>query len=661
MTKFPVQFYHVAKISIDAMILAFAYAAAWIIRYEGAMGEQPQRVLWATLPFVVLIKLAILHVFGVPRLAWRCAGWFEIGRIVKGVVAATCVLVGVRLLGETLSMTHEWRVYLMAPLGVIAIDATLSAVGLIGVRGLWRRHVERTEQNRHRSVLGAVSRRALLVGTGPVSIRLAREIKTRPRLGVEVEGLLAESVAKIGMHMNGIPVLGAISDLKEVARDFDVQHVIIPLSEAGGRLRDIVQLCQECGVAPQVFDEGSDKEHRLNRTSIRQVTVEDLLRREPVRLDGTAVPELIRGKTVLVTGAGGSIGSQLCREVCKQGPGRLVLVEQAENNLFQIHRALLKDFPNLTLVPAIADITDLQRVEQVLRDHGPQVVFHAAAHKHVPMMEWNVSEAIKNNVLGTQGLADLSHQFGVGHFVMVSTDKAVRPTSVMGVSKRVAELYVQALAQHSRTCFVTVRFGNVLGSAGSVIPIFQEQIAAGGPITVTHPDMQRYFMTIPEACQLILEAASLGKGGEIFVLDMGQPVKIVDLATDMIRLCGLEPGVDVDIEFTGIRPGEKLFEELSLDEEQAERTRHPRIFIGRKENHDLHRIRLAIHELSRLAERGDPATMRAKFKEIVPEFILTTAPAVPSVTETLPVVNEQKDTPTLLKRDKDGSLARANV
>ncbi len=295
-------------------------------------------------------------------------------------------------------------------------------------------------------------------------------------------------------------------------------------------------------------------------------------------------------------------------------------MEQAENNLFQIHRRLSQEFPRITLVPVIADITDASRVNQVLLAQRPSVIFHAAAHKHVPMMEWNVDEAIKNNVLGTRRLADLAHAHGVNYFVMISTDKAVRPTSVMGVSKRVAELYVQALAQHSRTCFVTVRFGNVLGSTGSVVPIFQEQIARGGPVTVTHPEMTRYFMTIPEACQLILEAASLGSGGEIFILDMGEPVKIVDLAQDLIRLSGLVPGKDIEIRFTGIRPGERLYEELSLTEENASRTLHPRIYIGRLEVHDLNKIRRQVEELGLVANCGDPQRMRAKLKEIVPEF-----------------------------------------
>jgi FlaA1/EpsC-like NDP-sugar epimerase len=328
----------------------------------------------------------------------------------------------------------------------------------------------------------------------------------------------------------------------------------------------------------------------------------------------------VSGHTVLVTGAGGSIGSELCREIARFDPARLLLLERAENNLFHIHRRLAEEFPMIELVPCIADVCDSARVEQVLSRCRPAVVFHAAAHKHVPLMEYNPGEAIKNNVVGTRGLADLAHAHGVGEFVLISTDKAVNPTSVMGAAKRVAEQYVQALSQRSRTKFVAVRFGNVLGSAGSVVPIFQEQIRRGEPVTVTHPEMKRYFMTIPEACQLVLEAAALGQGGEIFILDMGEPVKIVDLAHDLIRLSGFTPCQDIEVRFTGLRPGEKLFEELSLKEESAGHTRHPQIFIGRVRPQDWEEVGRQIEELAALADCPDHGAIRAKFKEIVPEY-----------------------------------------
>jgi FlaA1/EpsC-like NDP-sugar epimerase len=321
----------------------------------------------------------------------------------------------------------------------------------------------------------------------------------------------------------------------------------------------------------------------------------------------------------MVTGAGGSIGSEICRQLCRFKPSLLLLVEQAENNLFHIHRELLASFPDVKTAPCIADVTDVDRMEELFAAHRPQVVFHAAAHKHVPMMEWNPGEAVKNNVFGTKTVVDLAHRFEAARFVMISTDKAVNPTSVMGVSKRTSEIYVQSLSQRSRTKFVTVRFGNVLGSAGSVIPIFREQIAAGGPVTVTHPEMQRYFMTIPEASQLVLQAGAMGDGGEIFILDMGEPVRIADLARDLITLSGLTPGVDIDIKFTGMRPGEKLFEELSVDDENAEKTRHPKIFVGKFRPYQWEALQRQLRDLLAVADER-PQDVRKKFAEIVPEY-----------------------------------------
>jgi FlaA1/EpsC-like NDP-sugar epimerase len=337
-------------------------------------------------------------------------------------------------------------------------------------------------------------------------------------------------------------------------------------------------------------------------------------------LDLDEIERLVRNQTVLVTGAGGSIGSELCRILARLRPARLILVDQAENSLFHIHSELVNANLDVELVPCIADICDTNRMDSIFAEHRPPIVFHAAAHKHVPMMEWNAGEAVKNNVLGTRAIATLADIWHVERFVMISTDKAVNPTSVMGVSKRVAELFVQALAQKSDTRFMIVRFGNVLGSAGSVIPTFQRQIAGGGPVTVTHPEMKRYFMTIPEACSLVLQAAAMGQGGELFILDMGEPVKIVDLARDLIRLSGLIPDRDVQIAFTGLRPGEKLFEELSLDEEAAMKTRHPRIFIGKVQAPSAARIDGLIDELEEMAVRQNSDKILGKFQEIVPEF-----------------------------------------
>ncbi|MBW2626940.1 MAG: polysaccharide biosynthesis protein, partial [Deltaproteobacteria bacterium] len=359
---------------------------------------------------------------------------------------------------------------------------------------------------------------------------------------------------------------------------------------------------------------------RVNLSRIRDVAIEDLLRREQVKLDTDSVAGVVRGQAVMVTGAGGSIGSELCRQVAGYRPSRLILVERAENSLFEIHSELRRRFSDLEVLPCVADVTDVPRITTVFREHRPMVVFHAAAHKHVPMMEWNPAEAVKNNILGTQVVADLADRLGVERFVMISTDKAVNPTSVMGASKRAAELYVQALSVQSATHFATVRFGNVLGSAGSVIPIFRRQIRDGGPITVTHPDMTRYFMTIPEAVHLVIQAGALSQGGETFILDMGQPVRIMDLAHDLIRLSGLEPDKDIEIRFTGVRPGEKLFEELSTTSEGIERTTHPKIFTGTYDSPHLPGLRAQLETLAALCKPANPSAIRKALTQLVPEY-----------------------------------------
>jgi FlaA1/EpsC-like NDP-sugar epimerase len=395
--------------------------------------------------------------------------------------------------------------------------------------------------------------------------------------------------------------------------------IAIP-SATGSEMRRIVACCRAAGVRFRTIP-GLDHliDGRVTVSQLREVAIDDLLGRDPVVLDSAEISREMAGRVVLVSGAGGSIGSEICRQLCRFHPRALVLVESCENNLFNVHRELLARFPEVPLVACLADVTDEPRMRDVFAEHRPAVVFHAAAHKHVPMMEWNPGEAVKNNVLGTKTLADVADELGVDRFVMISTDKAVNPTSVMGVSKRVAEIYVQALSQRSDTRFVTVRFGNVLGSAGSVIPIFKEQIAEGGPVTVTHPEMQRYFMTIPEASQLVLQASAMGEGGEIFILDMGEPVRIVDLARDLIALSGLEPGVDIDIEFTGTRPGEKLVEELAVADEGAQRTRHPKVFVGRFRPYAWEKVQRHVRELADVAESA-PEEVRAKFAEIVPEY-----------------------------------------
>jgi FlaA1/EpsC-like NDP-sugar epimerase len=462
----------------------------------------------------------------------------------------------------------------------------------------------------------------LLVGAGQGGVLIAQEIARRPDLGILPVAFVDDDPVKQGAVIHGIKVQGTTQDLLRLAQRHRAKQALITISNApGSAIRRVTESCKDAGLTVKIVPGAYEiVGGRVNLSRMREVAIEDLLRREQVKLNAESVAHVVRGQPVVVTGAGGSIGSELCRQVAAYRPSRLVLVERAENNLFEIHSELHGRFPDLEVVPCVADITDVQRVTQVFRDHRPMIVFHAAAHKHVPMMEWNPAEAVKNNVLGTQVVADLADSLAVERFVMVSTDKAVNPTSVMGATKRAAELYVQALSLRSATHFSTVRFGNVLGSTGSVIPIFRRQIQNGGPITVTHPDMTRYFMTIPEAAQLIMQAGALSQGGETFILDMGQPVRIIDLAHDLIRLSGLEPDKDIEVRFTGVRPGEKLFEELSTMSEGIERTTHPKIFTGTYDSPHLPGLRAQFETLGALCRTANAEAIRQALTQLVPGY-----------------------------------------
>lgn len=422
--------------------------------------------------------------------------------------------------------------------------------------------------------------RVIIVGAGDAGALIAREIRSDSHLGMQAVAFIDDDPHKHNVRIRGILVVGGREMIPDVVRQHAIDQVIIAMPTAPGKtVRQILDICEQVKVqartVPGVYELIGGT---VSISQLREIQVEDLLRREPVQTDIATVTELLRGKRVLVTGAGGSIGSELCRQIMRCGVKEMILLGHGENSIFDIYHELQRRNAGIKLVPVIADVRFAERIQQVFEDCRPEVVFHAAAHKHVPLMEANPGEAILNNVFGTRNVLAAAEVVGVEHFVMISTDKAVNPTSVMGASKRVAELLVQQVAHRTGKPYMVVRFGNVLGSRGSVIPTFKQQIASGGPVTVTHPDMQRYFMTIPEAVQLVLQAAVLGHGGEVYMLDMGEPVKIVDLAHDLIELSGLKVGQDIDIRFIGMRPGEKLFEELVISSETYQDTAHPRIF-----------------------------------------------------------------------------------
>jgi FlaA1/EpsC-like NDP-sugar epimerase len=428
--------------------------------------------------------------------------------------------------------------------------------------------------------------------------------------------------------------------MRRVVVERDVKLVVLATPSADGRrTRELVNLCRQLGVQAKTVPSIAERIQGIGFSAIREVAIEDLLRRDPVVLDVDQVETFLQGRTVLVTGAGGSIGSELARQALCFRPGRLLLVDHSENGLYFIERELRRTFPAASLVPLVCDITDRDRLDGIFRRYRPAVVIHAAAHKHVPMMETNSSEAVKNNVFGTIAVADVAHVYGTETFVMISTDKAVNPTSVMGATKRVAEMAIQARAASSTTRYVAVRFGNVLGSTGSVVPLFRDQIARGGPVTVTHPEVRRYFMTIPEATQLVLQAGALGSRSEIFVLDMGEPIKVVDLARDMIELSGLRADVDIKIDFVGLRPGEKLFEELLLHGEAYDATPHPKICVGRIQPAERGQLERGLAALRSAAAAADDAAIRRGLSDLVPEATLSPPTArlsAPSLAEAVP-------------------------
>jgi FlaA1/EpsC-like NDP-sugar epimerase len=611
----------ITKVGLDLSVLSLAFYLAFVCRFEGSLPQQYKELLLYVLPAVLCIKILCFTAFGVQRLTWRYVSLKETQRIFLSLMSATFLLLAWRLMPPSIVST-SLAAGTAIPLSVIVIDLLLAFLGAMALRVAIRAGLERSARSSPRGQTASKGASNLIIGTGRTGALVAREVAEGRAVGISAAAMVTETRHHVGQKIHGLPVVGAIEDLDEVLDACDASQALIALDNANGRdIRRIVTICKKHNIPAKIIPKIPDiVGGRINISTVQDVTIEDLLRRRPVALDVNAIAKVVRNKVVLVSGAGGSIGSELCRWICRYQPTRLILVEQAENSLFHIHQELLRTFPGVSLVPCIADICDAERLREIFAACRPAVVFHAAAHKHVPLMECNPGEAVKNNVMGTKNLADIADEALVEKFVMISTDKAINPTSVMGVSKRVAEMYVQALNERSRTGFVAVRFGNVLGSNGSVVPIFKEQIARGGPVTVTHPEMRRYFMTIPEACQLVMQAASMGEGGEIFILDMGEQVKILDLARDLIRLSGLVPDEDIEIRYSGVRPGEKLYEELCLEEENANTTRHPQIFIGQLRAEAWEDVDRWVRELVVVAEEADGKTIRQKFKEIVPEY-----------------------------------------
>lgn len=577
-------------------------------------------------PYAGHIVLALIWILPFKLLCLRLFGHFDgylsyfgtpdLGRIFSAVGASSGILLVV------------WAVAGLAfvpPRGVILADFVLSLGGISATRLALRLFRERYLAPKTKS--GKVPRRVAIVGAGDVGAALARELMSKRWLALQPVAFF-DDFKNSRATIHGLPLLGPPEALLDPKRDFKrklrIQDVIIAMPSAPAkRVREVVKVLQQAELKMQTVPSMAQlATGQVKVSALRSVEIQDLLGRASVEIDSENVGRLLEGQVVMVTGAGGSIGSELCRQIASFKPAKLILVERSEPHLFAIEQELLENAPSINLVPLVADILEVSRMEQIFNEFAPQTVFHAAAHKHVPMMESQPAEAVKNNSIGTAHLATLAAHHRIDRFVLISTDKAINPTSVMGASKRLAEMFLQALhaSGDSPTKFMAVRFGNVLGSSGSVVPIFSRQIAAGGPVKVTHPEMTRYFMTIPEATRLVLQSAALGEGGEIFVLDMGKPVKILDLARQMIELSGLVPGSDIEISITGLRPGEKLFEELRHEGENLRTTNHSKIMRFVTKPLPLSFVKTAIEEFVRCINVAEPDQVKAMLKALIPEY-----------------------------------------
>jgi FlaA1/EpsC-like NDP-sugar epimerase len=601
------------QFTLDLLILIAAFAISYLLRFDFHVPDDYSFNGRMQLPLVVLIQLLAMHLCGIYNFIWRYVGMAEIKAFLKAALLSFLVIAGIRFF--ITEQFQEWRV----PLSIALIDVGLAFGGVLGVRVFRRNIYERFEKSG--DAPSEKPKRVLLIGAGRAGVMVIKEVSGRGDLALDIRGFIDDDRMKKGAIISGIKVLGTTNDLARLVGQEGIDHVIISLVQASRQeYRRILNLCAEVPVKVKTIPGLYEiLQGRVEVSRIREVQIEDLLGREAITLEVDNMRNLLKGKRVMVTGAGGSIGSELARQVARFSPSSLILVERAEPALFYIDKELKENAFSFQIVPLVVDIRDEVKMRAIFAGYQPQIVIHAAAHKHVTMMELNPTEAVKNNSLATQLLGTIAGECGVDTFVLISTDKAVRPTSIMGASKRLAELIIQYLGRKFKTKYVAVRFGNVIGSTGSVIPIFREQIRKGGPVTVTHPEMIRYFMTIPEAAQLVLQAAVIGEGGEIFVLDMGEPVKIVDLAKDLITLSGFTPFEDIDIVFTGVRPGEKLFEELNTEGEDVSKTRHPKIFIGKIEAPPKYKVQRAIEDLVLISMLEQPDEVRRVLTDLIPE------------------------------------------
>ncbi len=587
------------------VLLVLTYYLSFLLRFDFRLDEPFRSVFVETLPLVLAVKLLTFFYFQLFRGWWRYVGIRDLLDIIKAALSSEV------LFYVAVSVTRGMPGF---PRSIFAIDLLLTILVIGGMRFAVRVYSESARvQQSHVN--------ALIIGAGSAGSAIAREIHSNEALAYNLVGFIDDDPAKVGERIHGIKVLGKTDDLRRIVERHDISLILIAIPSATGRqMQKIISHCVESRIVFKTLPAlGDIINGSVSFDLMRHVKVEDLLAREPVRLDLAKIQRRFESRVVFISGAGGSIGAELARQVSRFHPARVVLFDRSENNLHSLELELAQSFPKLPFVPMVGDILDADRLQEVFSAHRPSSVFHAAAYKHVPMMEKNCFEAVVNNVFGTHNIARIARQCGIEDFVMISSDKAVNPSSIMGVTKRISEILILGM-QGESTRFVSVRFGNVLGSSGSVVPLFERQIAMRKPLTVTHPEVRRYFMTIPEAVQLVLQASTMGNGGEIFVLDMGEPVKIVDLAQNLIVLSGLEPGKDIPIVFTGLRPGEKLFEELQLDGEGMKPTAHEKIRVLDGGAVDGSRMNGWLNELSAIVREKNVDRLIAKLQGLVPEY-----------------------------------------
>ncbi|EHR0217433.1 polysaccharide biosynthesis protein [Clostridium perfringens] len=601
--------------SLDTLIIVNSYILAFIIRFnfDFIMDERNGLILF--LPVIVIIYLMMLSIFKMYKSIWTIVG---IDEVAFGLIACL-IATGIILITSTIISSIYYIDHITVLLAGLFI-----MIFTIGIRvsfRIYRRMISHGRVLLNSSNISNLEK-ILIIGAGSCGQLIIEEVRKQNPIKQKVIGVIDDNPSKIGTYLRGIKILGNRNKIIAISEEKNVDLILIAMPSVDGKVKkEIIEICQstraKVKIIPGMYELIGGKVS-LNR--MRDIDLRDLLGREEVILDKQGIKDYIENKVVMVTGGGGSIGSELCRQIAKFSPKLLLILDIYENNAYELENEIISNFKNLKEKVLIASVREEKRLENIFNEYKPQVIFHAAAHKHVPLMERNPEEAIKNNVIGTLNVAECAHKYGAERFVLISTDKAVNPTNVMGASKRMCEMIIQAIDKNSNTEFVAVRFGNVLGSNGSVIPLFKKQIAKGGPVTLTHKKITRYFMLIPEAAQLVLQAGAYAKGGEIFVLDMGNPVLIYDLAKDLIKLSGFEPEIDIKIEITGLRPGEKLYEELLMDEEGLRKTSHEKIFIAKPGEYDFEMLKLGINALKKIADLGDVETLKTALQFIVKTY-----------------------------------------